>query len=66
MQELGVILQNLKVVSTHAKAVTQALGEKPNRLIFSGKPVKLTPEQEIMNSNKPLPALKPIPATNPQ
>jgi len=59
LQELSVILQNLKVVSTHAKAVTQALGEKPNRLIFSGKPQKLTGEDEIIRSNKPLPAVKP-------
>ena len=59
MQELAVVLQNLKVVSTHAKAVTQALGERPNRLIFSGKPQKLTPEQEILQSNKPVPAVKP-------
>lgn len=59
MQELGVVLQNLKVVSTHAKALTQALGEKPNRLIFSGKPQALTPESDILRSDKPLPAVKP-------
>lgn len=59
LQELSVVLQNLKVVSTHAKALTQALGEKPNRLIFSGKPQKLTGEDEIIRSNKPLPAVKP-------
>jgi ABC-type transporter Mla subunit MlaD len=59
LQELAVILENLKVVSTHAKALTQALGEKPNRLIFSGKPKKLTSEEEILRSDKPLPALAP-------
>jgi ABC-type transporter Mla subunit MlaD len=59
LQELAVILQNLKVVSTHAKAVTQALGEKPSRLIFSGKAQKLTSEEEILHSAKPLPAVKP-------
>lgn len=58
LQELAVVLQNLKVASTHAKALTQALGEKPNRLIFSGKPQKLTDEEEIIRSNKPLPAVK--------
>ncbi len=58
MQELSVVLDNLKVVSTHAKALTQQLAEKPNRLIFSGKAQKLTPEGEIIKSNKPLPALK--------
>jgi len=59
LQELAVVFQNLKVVSTHAKAVTQALGEKPSRLIFSGKPQKLTSEEEILHSNKPVPAVKP-------
>ncbi len=59
MKELRVILLNLKVVSTHAKAITEAIGEKPNRLIFSGKPKTLTPETEILKSQKPLPANKP-------
>ncbi|MFZ3375353.1 MAG: MlaD family protein [Chthoniobacterales bacterium] len=59
MKQLHVILLNLKVVTTHAKAITEALGEKPNRLIFSGKPNKLTPEDEIIKSSKPLPAKKP-------
>ena len=58
MQELSVVLDNLKVVSTHAKALTQQLAEKPNRLIFSGKAQKLTPEREIIKSDKPLPAVK--------
>jgi ABC-type transporter Mla subunit MlaD len=56
MKELHVILLNLKVVSTHAKAITEALGEKPNRIIFSGKTKKLTPEAEILKSKEPLPA----------
>lgn len=56
MSELSVILQNLKVVSTHAKAFTQAIGEKPNRVIFSGKPEALTPEENILRSSRPLPA----------
>jgi ABC-type transporter Mla subunit MlaD len=59
MKELRVILLNLKVVSTHAKAITEALGEKPNRLIFSGKAKALTPETEILKSQKPLPAKQP-------
>jgi ABC-type transporter Mla subunit MlaD len=59
MKELRVILLNLKVVSTHAKAITEALGEKPNRLIFSGKAKTLTPEAEILKSQKPLPAKQP-------
>jgi ABC-type transporter Mla subunit MlaD len=59
MKELRVILLNLKVVSTHAKALTQSLGEKPNRIIFSGKGNTLTPEAEILKSKEPLPAKKP-------
>lgn len=59
MKELRVILLNLKVISTHAKAIAEALGEKPNRLIFSGKGNKLTPEAEILKSQKPLPAKQP-------
>jgi phospholipid/cholesterol/gamma-HCH transport system substrate-binding protein len=58
MQELGVVLQNLKVVSTHAKVLVQTLAEKPNRLIFSGKSPNLTPEAEILRSEKPLPATR--------
>jgi ABC-type transporter Mla subunit MlaD len=59
MKELHVILLNLKVITTHAKALVDALSEKPNRLIFSGKAAKLTPEDEIIKSSKPLPARKP-------
>jgi phospholipid/cholesterol/gamma-HCH transport system substrate-binding protein len=58
MKELGIVLQNLKVVSTHAKALTQTLGEKPSRLIFGGKAQKLTPESEILRSDKVLPATR--------
>src|SRR6266545_6305827 len=59
MKELHVILLNLKVMTTHAKALVDSLAEKPNRVIFSGKAPKLTPEEEIIKSNKPLPGKKP-------
>jgi mevalonate kinase len=59
MRELHVILLNLKVVSTHAKALVESLAEKPNRVIFSGKPAKLTSEAEIIKSHEPLPGKKP-------
>lgn len=59
MKELHVILLNLKVVTTHAKALIDSLAEKPNRVIFSGKAPQLTPEEEIIKSNKPLPGKKP-------
>jgi ABC-type transporter Mla subunit MlaD len=59
LNQLHVTLLNLKVISTHAKALVEALGEKPNRLIFSGKANKLTPEADIIKSRKPLPARSP-------
>ena len=59
MKELHVILLNLKVATTHAKALVDSLAEKPNRVIFSGKAPNLTPEEEIIKSTKPLPAKKP-------
>ena len=59
LKELHVTLLNLKVITTHAKALVDQLAEKPNRVIFSGKAPKLTPEDEIIKSNKPLPGKKP-------
>ena len=59
MKELHVILLNLKVVTTHAKALVESLAEKPNRVIFSGKAPKLTSEEDIIKSTKPLPGKKP-------
>jgi ABC-type transporter Mla subunit MlaD len=59
LKQLHVTLLNLKVVTTYAKALLETLAEKPNRVIFSGKPATLTPESEILKSSKPLPARKP-------
>jgi ABC-type transporter Mla subunit MlaD len=59
LKQLHVSLMNLKVITTHAKALVQALAEKPNRIIFSGKPAALMPESEILKSSKPMPARKP-------
>lgn len=59
MKELHVTLLNLKVITTHAKALIDSLAEKPNRVIFSGKAPNLTPEEEILKSSKALPAKKP-------
>jgi len=59
LKQLHVTLLNLKVVTTYAKALVETLAEKPNRVIFSGKPATLTPEAEILKSNKPVPARKP-------
>ena len=59
MKELHVTLAESESISTHAKALVDTLSEKPNRLIFSGKANKLTPEAEIIKSRKPLPAKQP-------
>jgi ABC-type transporter Mla subunit MlaD len=59
LKQLQVTLLNLKVVTTYAKALVETLAQKPNRIIFSGKPATLTPEGEILRSSKPLPARKP-------
>ncbi len=56
MKEISVVLENLKVATTHLKAFATAIGEKPNRVIFSGKPEKLRSESEILKSSQPLPA----------
>jgi len=59
LKQLHVTLLNLKVVTTHAKALVEELAQRPNRIIFGGKPPNLTPEAEILKSSKPLPARKP-------
>jgi ABC-type transport system involved in resistance to organic solvents, periplasmic component len=59
LKQLHVTLLNLKVVTTYAKQLVETLAQKPNRIIFSGKPATLTPESEILKSSKPLPARKP-------
>lgn len=59
MQELAVVLQNLKVATTYAKTLTETLGENPHRLLFGGKPKKLTPEDEIIRSPRPVPGARP-------
>ena len=59
LKQLHVTLLNLKVVTTYAKELIEDLAEKPNRIIFSGKPITLTPESEILKSSKPVPATKP-------
>jgi ABC-type transporter Mla subunit MlaD len=59
LKQLHVTLLNLKVVTTYAKELVETLAQKPNRIIFSGKPEQLTPESEILKSSKPLPATRP-------
>ena len=59
LKQLHVTLLNLKVLTTHAKALVDELAQRPNRIIFGGKPPNLTPESEILKSSKPVPAIKP-------
>jgi ABC-type transporter Mla subunit MlaD len=59
MKQLHVTLLNLKVLTTHAKALVDQLAQRPNRIIFGGKPPNLTPESEILKSSKPVPGTKP-------
>jgi hypothetical protein len=49
----------LALGATYAKELVENLAEKPNRIIFSGKPITLRPESDILKSSKPLPATKP-------
>lgn len=53
--DLNVVMKNLKVVSTHAKALTATLGQKPWRVMWGSEPNKLPSEEEILKSNKPIP-----------
>lgn len=53
--DLHVVLQNLKVVSTYAKAITGTLGQKPWRVIWGGETPALPTEKEILSSNQPVP-----------
>jgi ABC-type transporter Mla subunit MlaD len=59
LTQLHVTLLNLKVLTTHAKVLVEELAQRPNRVIFGGKPPNLTPEGEILKSSKPLPGAKP-------
>src|SRR5262249_24453107 len=54
LKQLHVTLLNLKVITTHAKVLVDELAQKPNRVIFGGKPPNLPPEGEILKSSKPV------------
>lgn len=59
MNELKVVLQNMKVVSTDAKAFSRTIGERPSKLIFGGKVNRLPSEEQIIRSEKPVPGIVP-------
>jgi phospholipid/cholesterol/gamma-HCH transport system substrate-binding protein len=51
LNSLRVSMENLKVVTTNAKALTQTLAEKPWRVIWGGATVKPPPEDQVLDSN---------------
>ena len=58
LDSLRVSTENLKVVSTNAKALTATLAQKPWRVFWGGPTVMPPPEDDILKSNKVL-RLKP-------
>jgi ABC-type transporter Mla subunit MlaD len=52
LDSLRVSTENLKVVSTNAKALTATLAEKPWRVFWGGSTVTPPSENEILESNK--------------
>lgn len=54
LEELRVTSQNLKVVTTYAKALTATLAEKPSNLIWGRKKKSLPDEKTILESSKPV------------
>ena len=54
VEELRITSQNLKVLTTYAKALTARLAEKPSSLIWSGKKRELPSEKTILESSEPV------------
>jgi len=52
LNSLRVSTENLKVVSTNAKALTATLAEKPWRVFWGGSTVTPPSEDEILKSNQ--------------
>jgi ABC-type transporter Mla subunit MlaD len=51
LDSLRVSTENLKVVSTNAKALTQTLAEKPWRVFWGGSTITPPPEDEVLKAN---------------
>jgi ABC-type transporter Mla subunit MlaD len=64
LANLRVSTDNLKVVSSNAKALTATLAAKPWRIIWGGATVPAPSESSVLNSNKVIP-LKPDVGTSP-
>jgi ABC-type transporter Mla subunit MlaD len=54
LTNLDVTTDNLKVVSSNSKALTQTLAERPWRLLFGGKTILPPPEQQVLEANHPI------------
>jgi ABC-type transporter Mla subunit MlaD len=52
LDSLRVSTENLKVVSSNAKALTATLAEKPWRVFWGGPTVKPPPEDAVLDTNK--------------
>lgn len=55
MTNLAVVTDNLKVVSSNSKALTETIANKPWRLFWGGPVVKPPPEEEVLKSDKAVP-----------
>ena len=58
-EELRVVSQNLKVITTYTKTLTATLAEKPSRLIWSRNKNEISDEKTILESGEPIPSVKP-------
>ncbi len=55
MTDMTVVMQNMKVVSSNAKALTLTLAQTPWRLVWGGPTNPPVPEQDVLRSSEPLP-----------
>lgn len=55
LASMRVASENLKVVSSNAKALTATLAEKPWRVFWGGSTIPPTPEAEVLKSNTVIP-----------
>lgn len=68
LSDLHVSAENLKVVSSNAKAFTATIADKPWRVFWGGDTVKAPPEGEVLKSDKAIPLKQEVdvnaPSTN--
>lgn len=53
--EMNVVMANMKVVSSNAKALTLTLAQTPWRLVWGGVTNPPVPEQDVLRSDQPIP-----------